>query len=100
MAHITGGGIPGNLVRVLPEGLGADVKVGSWPVHDVFRFLRDAGHVSEAEAFEVWNMGLGMILVVRREDAGAVEKALGEAGHGSHRVGQVSPGTREVRLAA
>jgi phosphoribosylformylglycinamidine cyclo-ligase len=100
MAHITGGGIPGNLVRVLPEGLWAEVKVGSWPVNDVFRFLRDAGHVSEAEAFEVWNMGLGMILVVKREDAGAVEQALAKAGHGCHRVGQILAGTREVRLTA
>jgi phosphoribosylformylglycinamidine cyclo-ligase len=100
MAHITGGGIPGNLVRVLPEGLGAEVKLGSWPVPDLFRFLRESGSVSEAEAYEVWNMGLGMILVVKGEDLASVERALAEAHHACHRVGHILPGTREVRLTA
>ena len=100
MAHITGGGIPGNLVRVLPPGIAAEVTLGSWPVLDLFRFLRESGGVSEAEAFEVWNMGLGMILVVKREDAAGIERALAASGHGCHRVGQVLPGTREVRLTA
>jgi len=100
MAHITGGGIPGNLVRVLPPGLSAEVKRGSWPVPDIFRFLCEAGKVSEAEAYEVWNMGIGMILVVERGDAAAVERALAEAHHTCYRVGQVLPGTRGVRLTA
>jgi len=100
MAHITGGGIPGNLVRVLPQGLAAEVRLGSWPTPEIFRFLRDSGSVSEAEAFEVWNMGLGMILVVRRQDADAVERAIAASGHGCHRVGEILPGAREVRLTA
>jgi phosphoribosylformylglycinamidine cyclo-ligase len=100
MAHITGGGIPGNLVRVLPPGLSAEVKRGSWPVPEIFRFLCESGKVSETEAYEVWNMGLGMILVVKREDVAAVERALSEAGHTSYRVGQVLPGTRQVKLTA
>ncbi len=100
MAHITGGGIPGNLVRVLPPGLSAAVKLESWPVPEIFGFLCGAGKVSESEAYEVWNMGLGMILVVAREEAAAVERALAEAGHVCHRVGQVEPGSREVRLTA
>ncbi len=100
MAHITGGGIPGNLVRVLPPGLSAEVKRGSWPVPGIFGFLREAGRVNEPEAYEVWNMGLGMILVVKREDAAAVERALSDARHTCYRVGHVLPGTKEVRLTA
>jgi phosphoribosylformylglycinamidine cyclo-ligase len=100
MAHITGGGIPGNLVRVLPTGLSAEVKLGAWPVPEIFRFLCDAGKVGEAEAHEVWNMGLGMILAVKREDATAVERALAEARHACYRVGGISAGPREVRLTA
>ena len=100
MAHITGGGIPGNLVRVLPTGLSAEVKLGAWPVPEIFRFLCDAGKVGEAEAYEVWNMGLGMILVVKREDASTVERALAEARHACYRVGSISAGPREVRLTA
>ena len=98
MAHITGGGIPGNLVRVLPPGVSAEVKLGSWPVPDIFRFLCEAGKVSEAEAYEVWNMGIGMILVVKRENAPEVERALAEARHAAYRIGQIQPGSREVKL--
>ena len=100
MAHITGGGIPGNLVRVLPQGVTAVVEVGSWPVLEIFRFLRERGRMSESEAFEVWNMGLGMILVVKREDADTIERAVIRAGQSCHRVGHIEPGTREVRLRA
>ena len=100
MAHITGGGIPGNLARVLPPGLMAEVRLGTWPVPDVFRLLCTAGGVSEAEAFEVWNMGLGMILVVKGDEAAEVERALVESRHACYRVGQVLPGPREVRLTA
>jgi len=100
MAHITGGGITGNLARVLPAGVSADVALESWPVPDLFRFLCEAGKVSEAEAHEVWNMGIGMILVVKREDAAKVERALADAGHAAHRIGSIQPGSREVKLTA
>ena len=99
MAHITGGGIPGNLVRVLPEGLRADVARGSWPVPPIFRTLCDSGRVSEEESLEVWNMGIGMVLVVKQSDADAVERSIGSAGHGVHRIGSISAGSREVRIA-
>jgi len=98
MAHITGGGITGNLVRVLPARVSAEVALKSWPVPDLFRFLREAGNVSEAEAYEVWNMGIGMILVVKREDAAKVERALADAGHAAYRIGSIQPGSREVKL--
>jgi len=97
MAHITGGGIPGNLVRVLPEGIAAVVKLGSWPIPALFRHLRDAGHVGDAEAYEVWNMGIGMILAARAQDAGAIERALRALGP-VYRIGSLVSGAREVRL--
>jgi phosphoribosylformylglycinamidine cyclo-ligase len=98
MAHITGGGIPGNLVRVLPEGVRAEIRRGSWPTPSLFRFLCDAGNVPDGEAHEVWNMGLGLLMVVRRADAGAIEAALEASGHRSHRVGEITAGPREVLL--
>ena len=73
---------------------------GSWPTPELFRYLSEAGSVSEPEAFEVWNMGLGMILVVKGDEAAAVERALAEARHACYRVGRVLPGAREVRLTA
>jgi phosphoribosylformylglycinamidine cyclo-ligase len=69
MAHITGGGIPGNLPRILPTGLGAQIKPGSWPVPDIFRLLQHHGTISEAEMYQVFNMGAGFLLVVSPEDA-------------------------------
>jgi phosphoribosylformylglycinamidine cyclo-ligase len=100
MAHITGGGIPGNLVRILPEGTSAEIRKGSWPVPPIFRALVEAGRVPDAEAYEVWNMGLGLVLVVAAKDADAVERALARERHACHRVGSIGAGPREVRLAA
>jgi phosphoribosylformylglycinamidine cyclo-ligase len=100
MAHITGGGIPGNLVRVLPPEARAEVSRSAWPVPRVFRTLVEAGQVPEAEAYEVWNMGIGLILVLRRADADGIERALAGAGHPSARLGEVRAGAREVRLLA
>ena len=64
MAHVTGGGIEGNLPRVFPEGVGAVVELGSWEVPEVFRTLASAGGVDTREMYRVFNMGVGMILVV------------------------------------
>ena len=98
MAHVTGGGIAGNLVRVLPEKVRAEIRLGSWPIPPLFRFLQTSGSVSESEALEVWNMGVGYLLIVRRDDTDAIERALAAAGHGSHRVGEITSGDREVRF--
>lgn len=69
MAHITGGGIPGNLPRILPDGLGAVIRIGTWPVPAIFGLIAGRGDVSQAEMFEVFNMGAGFLLVVAAEDA-------------------------------
>jgi phosphoribosylformylglycinamidine cyclo-ligase len=98
MAHVTGGGIPGNLARILPEGTMAEIHVGSWPVPHVFGVLAEAGHVPPAEAHEVWNMGLGLLLVVPAAEADVVERALARDRHPVHRVGLIQAGPREVRL--
>lgn len=66
MAHITGGGLPGNLPRTLPAGLGAQVRRGSWDEPALFALIREAGGVSETEMFEVFNMGVGFVVTVDR----------------------------------
>ncbi len=80
MAHVTGGGIEGNLPRVLPAGLGARIDCESWTVPNVFRRLGEAGGVADAEMYRVFNMGVGMILVVAAEDEAAVLRSLGDDG--------------------
>ncbi len=98
MAHITGGGLQGNLVRVLPPRARAEIRLGSWPVLPVFRALVEAGSVGSDESHRVWNMGIGYVLVVRREDAAPIEGAIRGEGHAVHRIGEIVAGDPEVRL--
>lgn len=92
LAHITGGGIPGNLPRVLPQGLGAVVDRGAWEVPGVFRTLQEAGRVDRFEMDRVFNMGIGMLVVVRPDDARAVAGAVREAGVEGWNVGTIERG--------
>ncbi len=92
LAHVTGGGIPGNLPRVLPEGLGAVVDRGSWEVPRVFETLGDAGGVSAEEMDRVFNMGVGMIAVVDPSEAEAVRQASSARGMGAWVIGAVEEG--------
>jgi len=71
-AHITGGGIPGNLVRILPENLAAIVQRQSLPIEPVFKVIQDAGKVNEQEMFNVFNLGVGLIAVCSRELADTI----------------------------
>jgi phosphoribosylformylglycinamidine cyclo-ligase len=71
-AHITGGGIPDNLPRALPEGLGAEIDLGSWDEPAVFRLIRRAGQVPDDDMRRTFNLGVGMILVVADEHLGVV----------------------------
>jgi phosphoribosylformylglycinamidine cyclo-ligase len=98
MAHVTGGGIPGNLVRVLPEGVGAEVSRGAWVVPRVCGGGAVGGRGPAAAAYEVWNMGIGLVLVLRGADGDPVVRALAAAGHEPRSLGRVRAGRREVRL--
>jgi phosphoribosylformylglycinamidine cyclo-ligase len=92
LAHITGGGIPGNLARSLPAGCGAAVRKGAWPVPPLFGFLQRAGAVDEREMYHVFNMGLGMIAMVPPAEADTVRAAATAAGVETWVVGAVTPG--------
>ena len=90
-AHITGGGLPDNLPRVLPAGLGAVIERKKLRVPQIFRLIAEKGAVSEEEMFRVFNMGVGMVLVVQAKDAPRIAKKLGgriigEVVKGPHRV--------------
>jgi phosphoribosylformylglycinamidine cyclo-ligase len=90
MAHITGGGLPGNLPRAL-GGLGARIDASAWEEPPVFGFIRSSGGVSEEEMRRVFNLGVGFCVVVRSEDD-EVERALAvlrEAGSDARRIGEV-----------
>jgi phosphoribosylformylglycinamidine cyclo-ligase len=83
MAHITGGGITGNLPRILPKGCKAVIQKGTWDVPPIFPFLQERGNISEDEMYKTFNNGIGMILVIPPKDAQKVMarlQALGEKG--------------------
>ncbi|GIU85849.1 MAG: phosphoribosylformylglycinamidine cyclo-ligase [Acidimicrobiia bacterium] len=97
-AHVTGGGIPGNLARVLPAGCDAVVRRGTWEVPRVFAEVQRAGDVADDEMARVFNLGLGMLAVVAAGDArGAVDAAVA-AGHEAWVVGEVVDGGGRVHL--
>jgi phosphoribosylformylglycinamidine cyclo-ligase len=92
MAHITGGGITDNLPRILPRDSHALIRVGSWPVSDLFHYLQEKGEVETEELFRVFNMGIGMILAV---DPAGLAEALGllrSTGQRSYVIGTVQGG--------
>lgn len=97
MAHITGGGITDNLPRILPTGLGALIRKGTWPVPRVFTFIQREGGVDDAEMYRTFNMGIGMIVVVAPEDASRVVAELGARGEMCHRIGDIVPGDGTVQ---
>jgi phosphoribosylformylglycinamidine cyclo-ligase len=96
MAHITGGGIPGNLDRALPPSLDAAVDTHSWTVPTVFRVLEEAGGVAREEMRRAFNMGVGMIVVVSAGDADAVIAAASRFGLRGWVAGEVVAGTGTV----
>lgn len=98
LAHITGGGIPGNLPRVLPERCEAVVDAGGWPWPPLFRVLMRAGQVSRDEMRRVFNLGIGMIAVVAPETVDAVQQAAQRAKVQTWLVGEIREGKRGVRF--
>ncbi|HSI68422.1 MAG TPA: phosphoribosylformylglycinamidine cyclo-ligase, partial [Planococcus sp. (in: firmicutes)] len=74
MAHVTGGGFIENLPRMMPEGLGAEIELGSWPVLRIFDLLKEKGSLADRDLYSVFNMGIGFVLAVAEEDADRVLK--------------------------
>lgn len=98
MAHITGGGLPGNLNRALPETLDAVIDTTTWTVPSEFRVLAEAGRVPREEMFRAFNMGVGMVVIVNAEYVPRVQQRAAEQQIGSWVVGEVVPGSGIVRL--
>ncbi|MGY3717689.1 phosphoribosylformylglycinamidine cyclo-ligase [Sutcliffiella cohnii] len=92
MAHITGGGFIENIPRMLPEGLQAEVDYGSWPIPPIFDLLQQAGNLDKKEMFNIFNMGVGMVLAVDEEIVSDTIHILEEHGEKAYIVGRVKEG--------
>ncbi|WP_456396401.1 phosphoribosylformylglycinamidine cyclo-ligase [Desulfurobacterium sp.] len=98
LAHITGGGIPGNLVRILPDGKKAVIKKDSWEILPIFKFIQEKGNVPEDEMFKTFNMGIGMCVVVSPEVADEALSILEAAGEKVFLIGEIESGDRKVEI--
>ena len=92
LAHVTGGGLTENLPRVLPEGLGAEIDLGAWRLPPVFAWLAAAGGIAEDEMLKTFNCGIGLVVVVAADRAGALSELLAGAGETVVPLGHVVPG--------
>jgi phosphoribosylformylglycinamidine cyclo-ligase len=98
LAHITGGGLLENIPRVLPQGLSARIERASWEVPPLFRVLQRDGGVEENEMFRTFNMGVGMVAMVREEQADEVTRELRRAGEEAWVLGEIVHGDGSVLL--
>jgi phosphoribosylformylglycinamidine cyclo-ligase len=96
IAHITGGGLHENLARILPPGIGVTIDRGRWPVPAVFTWLQRLGEVDDAEMFSVFNMGVGLVLVVSPYYAESIGQQLAAGGLTTWPIGRAVEGDRQV----
>jgi phosphoribosylformylglycinamidine cyclo-ligase len=96
MAHITGGGIPGNLPRVLPEGATAIIRDGSWPESPIFKQIRAEGHISDREMKKTFNLGIGYCIIISSHEAQEAVTHLSHSGHESYIIGEIRKGVKGV----
>jgi phosphoribosylformylglycinamidine cyclo-ligase len=98
MAHITGGGLPGNVNRALPDTLDAVIDATSWEVPNLFRQLERAGQVDRAEMYRTFNMGVGMVVITDEAGANAIQASAASAHLGNWRLGRIVRGAGQVRI--
>jgi phosphoribosylformylglycinamidine cyclo-ligase len=99
MAHITGGGIPGNLVRILPSDCEAVVDASSWAIPPLFSLLQRAGEISTEEMRDVFNLGVGLIAVLPAQSVPAAQAAASAEGVATWTMGEIRPGPQAVRFS-
>ncbi len=101
ISHITGGGLPGNIPRVMPENTRAVIDSNAWQTPPIFQWLQENGQVEQSEMYRTFNCGVGMVLAVSAEDAESALTILDEQGETASIIGQVEqhtgPSTVEIR---
>ena len=98
IAHITGGGLSDNIIRILPPNCCAEVRKGTWEIPPIFPFLQEKGGVAEAEMYHVFNMGVGMVLVLPPSEIDTAIALLQELGESPSLIGEVIHDEKHVRI--
>lgn len=97
LAHITGGGLPANVARILPEGCRAYIRNDTWEILPIFSFLQTEGDVETGEMYSVFNMGIGMVVVVAPDAVDAALASLNGSGESTYRIGEIVAGEKGVQ---
>ena len=95
IAHITGGGLVENLARIVPDHVQIQLERGSWQVPGVFPWVQTLGRIDAAEMERVFNMGVGMVLVVSPHFADSIQRQLSDLGHENWKIGTVTAATAD-----
>ena len=98
MAHITGGGLSDNIIRILPPNCCAEVRKGTWEIPPIFPFLQKKGGVDEAEMYHVFNMGVGLVLVLPPNQIDVAIASLRESGESPFLIGEIIDGEKCVQI--
>ncbi len=98
IAHITGGGLIENIPRILPVGLSVEIKKHSWDVLPIFKLIQKIGQIEESEMYRVFNMGVGMVLIVGAQNLEPIKDALEKEGEKVFEIGKVVKGEKNVKL--
>lgn len=98
LAHITGGGLPDNIQRILPEHCAVEIETGAWTRPGAFQWLQSLGRIAQDEMYKVFNMGIGFVMVVSPQVAESVCQKVSGHGIPCHLIGEVREGKQEVRL--
>ena len=98
VAHITGGSLYDNIPRVLPASCRAVIRAGTWDVLPIFKLLHEGGGLPDEEMYHVFNMGIGMVLIVDPKSVGVVRKVAAKASIQSYLIGEIRKGRREVQI--
>jgi phosphoribosylformylglycinamidine cyclo-ligase len=96
MAHITGGGIPGNLVRILPPGIDAEIDTNTWEIPPIFNLIRESGPVAPEEMFSTFNMGIGLIMAANPGDVANIQSKCKKHNLDSYIIGKAKSGEGKV----
>ena len=98
IAHITGGGFYENINRIIPKNMDALITEGSWPAQEVFMFLQERGNVEKDEMYRVFNMGIGLVLIINPDLVKSALRKLNNAGENAYIIGKVISGSGKVRI--
>lgn len=96
ISHITGGGFIENIPRALKEGYSARINKGSWPIHRIFNLMRELGQMEEQSIYNTFNMGIGMVVVISKEEAEKALDILNDIGEKGYIIGSIEKGNKEV----